>query len=1780
MTAKAKTSATVGRLPFRDARGLLCAGLTLLLLGLSGPAAAAFESAVQPGDLDLANCAAWRDGQPEKADPKTLKHVLGIERQRDNLQWAGPGGHVKEGEPTYHFRLAFSQPLSIGTVLIDGGRVRFLKADAAYPGDPAKEEQWEEPQAWPNQSGMTSFILPPGTKVRALLCTKPMPWTRSPASAGTWRLFKERLLNVCPIAFANASEEYTPPAAAGGPRTPPMKIDRIVTGRGVHWQNTGADIEGKVRRAAIDKTSPVRVVLSWRKPQKLVGLLPFGECGGFELGYFDGPPDVPPTAGTRREWRRLPFEATPDGILAFDPVETRGIEVLITQGGREPAIASLSGMHVYLDLGEQPVPDFPHARTALAPVQIRYEMPHGGLAAMVIEDALGSRVRNLFAMQERSAGPNEAGWDAKDMDGKFVAPGAYTWRAITSKPIELHYQFTFYPNISNNTPWQIGPTEAGGWIADHAPPTAVCAWGDRVWMGSPCSESGVSFIETDLTGKKLAGWSAFGPFVGARYLATDGRTVFISSPQENLDSVWAYDPVKRDVRTVLEQRPTESRRTGLVGLAARDGKVVMAIRSKSTWLAGPFGDASVDLDASWPRHRPARKPIKANEIVPKPQEDFLRLFRLKGVPPGMGSIGLTWLETENEAGRRHHVVLAFHQPQTIGSAVFPVPPAGEDMKFYLSILKPDAKYPPDPNDKAQWTVLEDSGRLGAWDCVPFPADTKTRALRITWEKKGDDPLTDVEEGFGESGKGDGLGLQVLGIDERKASGAQWQGRLEGMRFLRRRYRNLCREAKIRVSSGEINEAGEWDARRKTPLTEADPGIYVMEWPKRETVRGVAIKEVDGRLTYLDVYTGPDDQPIDIRSDEGWEKVGEYLQERRDHHSGFESCNVGALYMDDVVDFGREVATRAIRVRIVDQWHDHGPRSDFGVRPDRGGKTLDATRCRVYGIAALSYLGGEEAVDPRQTERIAVYDVAQGKYVNETALDRPGDVAYHPDGALYAISGEKVVKVDLDAGTDSAAHKAVIQDLKSPVCLTLDKQGRIYVFDGSPDRQNVRIYGPDGKHLKSLGREGGRKAGLWDVETFAAVTGMATDSEGGLWVVECNYWPKRISKWSADGKFVSEHLGPTQYGGAGVLDPYDKRRAYYGPVEFELDWEKGTSRVRALTWTGPTEAGDVPIVFKGRKYMVTRGDFGRQGAAHVYLYEEDHLKLVGGLGRADALPQLKEPKMLAALGNVSLPDKRFLFTDLNGDGEVQAEEVQIRPAAAEHFGLFNQFLSINAGSLHFRVKEVLANGAPVWDEIDYPKVTVLHEFQSTCQPLADGNFFISGFWNGVVTPEGKVLWKYRTEGRGVQALHQAPPYAPGQVAGEFGTISHPDSMQAPREGELGAFEVHHSNPGAWNIWTHDGFLAGHLFRDQRHPGTPAWQMKEHQRGLRLDNHTPGQEHFNGYLCRADDGKYYVVAGHNHASIVEVRGLDTFRRLTGKLTLSAEDLERIKQWEIDHQQAEVYARSPVYDLYKFRTAPKIDGDDRDWTGLPEAAIESGALDEAPPAHFKMGYDDRNLYLYYAVRRGPLKNAGGDWRTLFKTGASVDLQMGVNPEAPGDRQAPAEGDLRLLIAYVREKPVAVLYRPVVPGTPPGKVFQVVSPVNKVDIDEVRQVENAEVARGDGHGYVLEAAVPLEALGFRPKLGQRYRFDWGILTTDTYGNSCTGRLYWSNKATGILADTPSEARILPHLWGFLRVHQHPKSGPDDLHSLSSLNERETDATDSIDVEKEFEEKEQRGKD
>ncbi|MEI6637569.1 MAG: hypothetical protein WCO99_13445, partial [Planctomycetota bacterium] len=684
------------------------------------------------------------------------------------------------------------------------------------------------------------------------------------------------------------------------------------------------------------------------------------------------------------------------------------------------------------------------------------------------------------------------------------------------------------------------------------------------------------------------------------------------------------------------------------------------------------------------------------------------------------------------------------------------------------------------------------------------------------------------------------------------------------------------------------------------------------------------------------------------------------------------------YIDGYVDFGREVSTRAIRMRVKEQWmwKGAGRAALYGVRRDRGGLDLDPTRCRIYGVAVLRVAGGDTPVDILATQRIEVYDLATKKLVKEIPFPQGSDLAFAPDGSLHGISAGKVVKVDVEGGK----HMPLPLDVGRPTAITFGKAGELFVFDSAADQRVVRVFDASGKPLRTIGTPGGRIVGPYDPTRFTSspdvAVDLAVDAKDQLWVVECDWTPKRVSLWNVDGTFKKDMLGNTSYGGGGVLDPYDTSRLYYNGLEFALDWKTGATALKNVLWQGDAPAGDQTIRIKDRDYLVTRPMFLTQPVGIVYLREKDRMKCVAAMGAAGSFRVLQTAAIIEKLGRQPLGSFDFVWSDRSGDGMPQPDEVEFfpqgKPSATP--GRFDETLGVDSPGFRYDVKEIPASGVPVYERRE-------KKFDSRVVRMADGGFFVVGDDErmAAVDDDGKATWTHPTEGWGVHALTAAKqPWYPGQTVAQFDVVGH----ETATKGDLGEFFVTNGNCGVWHIWTADGLLAGRIFRDQLGPVKKGWGMKEHNRGLDLTDVTVGQEHFGGSFCQARaDGRFYAVAGHNHASVVEVQGFEKFKRLGGTLTVTQKDVDDAMEWDRKVQSRKLYEVAKMIECRRRKGGITPDGNPTEWE-LTSAALEGR------DAALAMAYDDKNLYVCFTIRgSGPLKNTGNDWRRLFKTGAAVD-------------------------------------------------------------------------------------------------------------------------------------------------------------------------------------------------
>ncbi|MFA6293366.1 MAG: hypothetical protein WC637_16395, partial [Victivallales bacterium] len=824
-----------------------------------------------------------------------------------------------------------------------------------------------------------------------------------------------------------------------------------------------------------------------------------------------------------------------------------------------------------------------------------------------------------------------------------------------------------------------------------------------------------------------------------------------------------------------------------------------------------------------------------------------------------------------------------------------------------------------------------------------------------------------------------------------------------------------------------------------------------------------------------------------------------------------------------------------------------------------GNNLCGDRASVSGAA---FLDNRLYVSSFNSQALLVVNPETGKVESRIPLKEPGELCVSA-GKLYALSGKNVVEADLKAGQ----HRVVIGagDI-DPAGITA-KDGNIYVSDKASS--TVKVFSASRTLQKSIGMPGGRYQGAFIPERMVNPCGLAVSSNNWLWVAENSNNPKRIIAWDlAASKVAYQKFGCPPYGSPGSgFDPLDRKIWLGQKLVWELDFEKKEAVVKSvMNKDGGHLGGLVPwcrsykfVHREGRTYLLGAGkstiisellpdgtvkDMVLFSTVSQFLYSMNwkcpaefadaftkKFPDAGKLGRGAIKPELNSVAVL--------------WTDANGDGLLQAGEFQLG-AGGTSFGSFGWGPLLNEFNLlvPFRKSDSSAslvklsprewrNGIPQYDlqaacEAAIPPKQSIPEVRSL-----NADFGIDSKDNLILNTEpymtsysadGRLLWFYPNKWVGVHGSHKAPLPSVGEMQGVLFFLGF-----APLPDGNDVFMLN-GNHGRFFALTSDGIYLDEMFNDCR---------VAEQRGKNL----VGGEPFGGFFgYSAKDRSYYLQTG-NPYRIYQINGLDALTRSSGEINVTKDMLmaaeralaEKAKQQALQMKTAEIA---------KFAGAIKVNGDAGDWKDVPVTAVWEPRPRQK--VSVKALYDDKNLYLTYAVPdNSPWVNRGDDWTALFKTGDSVDLQLATDSKARDRRNEAALGDIRLLLAPFHDANIAVLYKPRLSKDEQAKGNPVVftSPWRAEKVDDVRQLRDAEIkVSKQQSGYVLEARIPLNELGVVNPGGRTFLGDFGVIYGDDEGTVNLSRSYWSNKATALVNDVPSEAMLQPNFWGELNFKDKVK--------------------------------------
>ncbi len=859
------------------------------------------------------------------------------------------------------------------------------------------------------------------------------------------------------------------------------------------------------------------------------------------------------------------------------------------------------------------------------------------------------------------------------------------------------------------------------------------------------------------------------------------------------------------------------------------------------------------------------------------------------------------------------------------------------------------------------------------------------------------------------------------------------------------------------------------------------------------------------------------------------------------------------------------------------------RSGNGLKPEPVvAHRLEASETgshQLEQLGGIAVWNGVIVCSLRQDDRLLWIDAATGKVQGTANVASPRGVFFDSQGQLLVISGRKLLRFAEASDPEELSQPETVIDngLDDPFGLTLDANDHIFISDHGQSHQ-VKLFGTDGKFIRAIGHSGKPKAGDYDEMHMNQPAGLAVDSRGQIWVTEHDYLPKRVSVWTQQGELVNAFYGPGKYGGGGALDSSDPSLFHYadearGSMEFALDWDTGTSKLKRVLYHAQS---DFPMPFRaaapekslrhnGQRYFTNcynTNPVAGHSTAFLFHDRDGVAQPAAAMGQANAWDLLKtdpfldlwpegiDPQSKDVHGHGGRNQVFFAWSDLNADAHVQPDEVWMEQAVCGGVTVMDDLsfciARLNNQTVRFSPTETSSKGIPVYER---SKRVVLAD--SVQRPGSSGGDQVLTDSSGEAiitlgvepfhqhslsgTRDGQPVWSYPNPWPGLHASHEAAsPSFPGQVIGPTRLMGGLFEVKGCEAGPLWAVNA---NMGNFYLFTRDGLFVATVFEDVRQG--KLWKMPVAKRGMSLEGISLHDENFWPTITSTPEGKVYVVDG-SYSSLVRLEGLETIRRIDAfPIDVTAEQLTEAQRWVLEREaerQAE-FGQSVLHAAIHPAGRVHTDGNADDWQNanwvdIDKRGVRANFNSNSKPFNVSGSIaisGDRLHAAWRTTQKDLLRNSGEIPQALFKTGGGLDLMLATNPAANSERRSPVAGDIRLLVTQVNGKPRAVLFEPVSPETT-GEKVPFSSPWRTITFDRVEDVSDEVELATDGQGF-YEFSIPLRTLKLKPTDGLRMKADIGILRGN--GTETTARSYWSNKATGITADVPSEAALTPHLWG-----------------------------------------------
>ena len=723
-----------------------------------------------------------------------------------------------------------------------------------------------------------------------------------------------------------------------------------------------------------------------------------------------------------------------------------------------------------------------------------------------------------------------------------------------------------------------------------------------------------------------------------------------------------------------------------------------------------------------------------------------------------------------------------------------------------------------------------------------------------------------------------------------------------------------------------------------------------------------------------------------------------------------------------------------------------------------------------------------------------------------------------DDKLYSLHKDGTVDRMKAGGPRRKMFRAA--GVAEPLRLAVDPDDRLLAISSRKTNQ-VFIFDAMGKLQQTIGTayEGSiRPAGKFIETDLACPLGLDFDSQGRLWIAEANMSSRRVTCWTPDGKLAMSFWGGADYGAmSGFPITFDSTRFIAHGVEFKLD-------PKPDPWKRPTAEKPLfyhPDLYQSAKYKYTGRGLVYKYKGFEYAVTAPGYNIAAGFiiakrGKDDvfhACVSVDYATRKQQNGQwVNVPARAWI--DRNDNGKEEPDEITSDVKGANVYwacGWIRPDLTIiTANQWVYPLKGLTETGVPLYDfanPVRPPNTVVSVERNSTGGTVvmdAAGNISDGIVYHTVDGRQGAYPNRY---GR-----HDAPAAQRGVLIAPFRTNGLVEGVPG-----VGSITALGGDRGEWFIMTMNGLYVSSILQDSK-------------ADITLDETFVGQESFGGFIWRDETGRVLVQLGGPSYRIMEVRNLDTCRKQKLTLTVTQQQIDAgakiaaSREQKADAEPAELRV-ARIAALPAAPAAPDLEAGKPLIQGAPDFRVQQ----QGDPSRWwraALAHDGTTLAIMFQVAdSSPWKNGEGRFTHAFIGGDCVDLKLDV----------PGRGPIRLLAAPIAGQDTAVLWQQKAAQKDNPVSYMVGNnPANAQNFDVVRRVSKADVKQSTGMaGYSVLVTVPLAELGIDPAKQLACTGLVGVIFSNPAGTNRVARLYWHDKATDLVSDVPSEARLDPARWG-----------------------------------------------